>query len=80
LSTGVHGALIIFEPKFNAELLATLLSIPANKTLLRRHLSLQVNELVGRYIFQEKRTLELASDFIPISPTTKVKVGWMLDD
>ncbi|CAG7834211.1 unnamed protein product [Allacma fusca] len=71
--SGVHGALIVFEPRFNSELLATLLSIPGNKTLLRRHLSLQFNELIGRHIVQEKRLAELAPDFIPINPTVKVK-------
>ncbi|ODM94548.1 Liprin-beta-1 [Orchesella cincta] len=72
--SGVHGALIIFEPRFNSELMATMLAIPGNKTLLRRHLSLQFNELVGRHIVQEKRVAETASDFIPLNPTTKVKL------
>lgn len=73
--SGVHGGLIIFEPRFNAELMATLLSIPGNKTLLRRHLCLLINELVGREIVGEKRRAELASDFVPINPTSKVKVS-----
>ncbi len=74
LFVGVHGALIIFESRFNSELMGTLLAIPGNKTLLRRHLSLQFNELVGRHIVQEKRVAETALDFIPLNPTTKVKV------
>ena len=45
---GVHGALLMFEPRFNDELLASILSIPASKTLLRRHLSIHFKELVGR--------------------------------
>lgn len=36
---GVHGGLMLLEPRFTAELLAALLNIPANKTLLRRHLT-----------------------------------------
>lgn len=36
--SGVHGSLIVNEVKFNAELLADLLSIPQSKSLLRRHL------------------------------------------
>lgn len=36
--SGVHGSLMVNEIKFNAELLADLLSIPQSKTLLRRHL------------------------------------------
>lgn len=54
--------------------MGTLLAIPGNKTLLRRHLSLQFNELVGRHIVQEKRVAETAPEFIPLNPTTKVKV------
>lgn len=38
--SGVHGGLLIYEARFTAELFASLLSIPANKTLLRRHLGL----------------------------------------
>ena len=43
--SGVHGGLLIFEPRFTAELFASLLSIPANKTLLRRHLGLHFRYL-----------------------------------
>lgn len=35
---GVHGALMVYEDRFNDELLADLLSIPATKSLIRRHL------------------------------------------
>ncbi len=38
--SGVHGALLALEPRFTDGLLAALLSIPAGKTLLRRHLSI----------------------------------------
>lgn len=38
--SGVHGSLMVNEVKFNAELLADLLSIPGSKTLLRRHLQM----------------------------------------
>lgn len=36
--SGVHGSLIVNDVKFNAEILADLLSIPQSKSLLRRHL------------------------------------------
>ena len=39
---GVHGALLVHEKKFSAEILAGILSIPPSKTLLRRHLSLHI--------------------------------------
>ena len=40
--------LMVYEPKFNAELLAALLAISPSKTLLRRHLSIHFAALVGR--------------------------------
>merc|ERR1712038_1741107 len=46
--SGVHGGLLILEPKFNGELLASLLSIPSSKTLLRRHLTIHFGDLIGR--------------------------------
>ena len=47
--SGVHGALLVHEKKFSAEILAGILSIPPSKTLLRRHLSLhiKVNDSLG---------------------------------
>ena len=55
---GVHGGLMVCEPKFNAELLAALLAISSSKTLLRRHLSIHFADLVGREVMGEKRKQE----------------------
>lgn len=71
---GVHGALIVLEPKFNAELLASLLSIPPGKTLLRRHLNTHFNDLLGKNIIQEKREVEAALGYVPLTPSVKLKV------
>lgn len=72
---GVHGALMMYEPKFNAELLADLLSIPASKTLLRRHLATHFKELLGRDVIQGKRDIESVLGFQPLTLTSKLKVG-----
>ena len=56
--SGVHGGLIILEPKFNGELLASILSIPTSKTLLRRHLIIHFGDLLGRELVGEKRRAE----------------------
>lgn len=71
---GVHGGLMVLEPKFNAELLASLLSIPPGKTLLRRHLNTHFKELLGKDIIQEKRELEATMGYIPLTPSSKLKV------
>ncbi|XP_042206536.1 uncharacterized protein LOC121855582 isoform X4 [Homarus americanus] len=72
--SGVHGALMVYEVRFTSELLASLLSIPCGKTLLRRHLNTHFKELVGRSVVQEKRELEAASGYTPLSTSAKVKM------
>lgn len=72
---GVHGGLMVLEPKFNAELLASLLSIPPGKTLLRRHLNTHFKELLGKDIIQEKRELEATMGYIPLTPSSKLKIA-----
>ncbi|GAB1605453.1 kazrin-like isoform X2 [Argonauta hians] len=44
--TGVHGALIVMEPSFTAETLATALGIPPSKSYIRRHLSSELETLI----------------------------------
>ncbi|KAL7734963.1 hypothetical protein ACLKA6_011228 [Drosophila palustris] len=70
---GVHGALMLYEPRFNADLLADLLSIPPSKSLLRRHLAMHFKELVGRTIIHCKRDAEAAPDYLPLTITAKLK-------
>ncbi|KAL4714390.1 hypothetical protein ACJJTC_017685 [Scirpophaga incertulas] len=71
---GVHGGLMLLEPRFTAELLAALLNIPANKTLLRRHLTQRFNDLLGRDVIQQKRNAEQTLGYQPLTSTTKYKV------
>ena len=73
--SGVHGALMVYEPMFNAELFAALLSIPSQKTLLRRHLNLHFIDLVGRIVMQSKREMENQPNYTQLTATTKVKNG-----
>ena len=75
---GVHGGLLVYEPRFTAELLATLLSIPQSKTLLRRHLATHFNQLLGREIVQAKRDMETSPTHPPLNPVSKVKVSLFL--
>lgn len=65
---------MVYEVRFTSELLASLLSIPSGKTLLRRHLNTHFKELVGRSVVQEKRELETASGYTPLTSSAKVKV------
>lgn len=71
--SGVHGGLIMLEPRFNSDTLAMLLNIPPQKTLLRRHLTTNFNSLVGAQAQQEKREYMEAAGYTPLSITAKVK-------
>ncbi|XP_070392384.1 liprin-beta-1 isoform X3 [Dermacentor albipictus] len=73
--SGVHGALLIYEDGMTWEVFAAVLSIPGNKTLLRRHLSLQLKQLLGPHIVQRKRALQASPDHVPLSPAAKVKAA-----
>ena len=70
--SGVHGALIIYEPRFNDNLLASVLTITNDKTLLRRHLGTYFKQLLGSQITLAKREAELNSP--PLTLATKIKV------
>nr|XP_043886806.1 liprin-beta-2 isoform X6 [Solea senegalensis] len=71
--SGVHGGLIILEPRFTSETLALLLNIPPQKTLLRRHLATAFSTLVGVQATQEKREYGNATGHVPLTTTAKVK-------
>lgn len=73
---GVNGALMMYEVRFTAELLADLLSIPPSKSLLRRHLATHFKDLLGRATIQLKREAENTLGFAPLKITDKVKVNY----
>uniref|UniRef100_UPI003AB07076 liprin-beta-2b n=1 Tax=Centroberyx gerrardi TaxID=166262 RepID=UPI003AB07076 len=71
--SGVHGGLIILEPRFNSDTLAMLLNIPPQKTLLRRHLATNFSSLVGAQAQLEKREYTEAAGYSPLNTTAKVR-------
>ncbi|XP_035177187.1 liprin-beta-1 isoform X8 [Oxyura jamaicensis] len=71
--SGVHGGLMVLEPRFNVETMAQLLNIPPNKTLLRRHLATHFNLLIGQDAQQKKREAMESSDYVLLTATAKVK-------
>ncbi|NXK22460.1 LIPB1 protein, partial [Arenaria interpres] len=71
--SGVHGGLMVLEPRFNVETMAQLLNIPPNKTLLRRHLATHFNLLIGQEAQQQKRKAMESLDYVLLTATAKVK-------
>ncbi|XP_040201505.1 liprin-beta-1 isoform X9 [Rana temporaria] len=71
--SGVHGGLMVLEPRFNVETMAQLLNIPPNKTLLRRHLATHFNLLVGQQSQLQKQEALSAPEYVLLTATAKVK-------
>ncbi|XP_058511713.1 liprin-beta-1 isoform X2 [Ochotona princeps] len=71
--SGVHGGLMVLEPRFNVETMAQLLNIPPNKTLLRRHLATHFNLLIGAEAQRQKRDAMELPDYVLLTATAKVK-------
>uniref|UniRef100_A0A667Z7L1 PPFIA binding protein 1b n=1 Tax=Myripristis murdjan TaxID=586833 RepID=A0A667Z7L1_9TELE len=71
--SGVHGGLMVLEPRFNVETMALLLNIPPNKTLLRRHLATHFNLLIGPEAQQLKQECLENPDYTLLTATAKIK-------
>ncbi|XP_028426244.1 liprin-beta-1 isoform X1 [Perca flavescens] len=72
--SGVHGGLMVLEPRFNVEALALLLNIPPNKTLLRRHLATHFHQLIGSEAQRLKQDCLENPDYTVLTATARVKV------
>lgn len=46
VDSGVHGALVVLEPSFTGDTMATALGIPPAKHMIRRHLTAELEALV----------------------------------
>lgn len=71
--SGVHGGLMVLEPRFNVETMAQLLNIPPSKTLLRRHLATHFNLLIGSEAQHQKREAMESPEYVLLTATAKVK-------
>ncbi|OCT86029.1 hypothetical protein XELAEV_18019723mg [Xenopus laevis] len=71
--SGVHGGLMVLEPRFNVETMAQLLNIPPNKTLLRRHLATHFNLLIGQQAQIQKQEALASPEYVLLTATAKVK-------
>nr|XP_019944450.1 PREDICTED: kazrin isoform X6 [Paralichthys olivaceus] len=47
LNSGVHGAVMVLDPTFNTDAMATALGIPNSKHMVRRHLVEEMKALIG---------------------------------
>lgn len=70
--SGVHGALVVLEPSFNGETMASALGIPQSKNIIRRHLTTELEALVlpARYVIycQVDADQPQPPDFLQLQP------------
>lgn len=71
--SGVHGGLIVFEDSFNFDTMCSILSIPIERTLLRRHLSTFFKELIGKDLVHRKRQYQDVSSNQQLNPLAEVR-------
>ncbi|KAM9829746.1 kazrin-A isoform 1-T1 [Syngnathus typhle] len=45
--SGIHGAVMVLEPSFSSDTLATTMGIPSSKHMIRRHLEEELTNLIG---------------------------------
>ncbi|VVC44160.1 Hypothetical protein CINCED_3A002960 [Cinara cedri] len=72
--SGVHGGLIVYDDRFTSDLLADILFIQQSKTLLRRHLSIQFNQLLGKDLNKKKRDAQCKPKYRPLTISSKIKI------
>lgn len=73
--SGVHGGLVVFEDGFNIDTMCTLLSIPASRTLLRRHLATFFKELIGDDQTLRKRQYQELPSQQQLNPLAEIKAN-----
>nr|XP_018667295.1 liprin-beta-1-like isoform X2 [Ciona intestinalis] len=73
--SGVHGAVMVFDPNFTSETLSALLHIPHSKSLLRRHLAAKLDELLPEESVKSKQLRSQEPGYAPINVAIKYKIG-----
>lgn len=71
--SGVHGGLMVYEDGFNFDTMCSILSIPIERTLLRRHLATFFKELIGKDLAQRKRRHQDVASNQQLNPLAEIK-------
>ncbi|XP_037049199.1 kazrin isoform X2 [Bradysia coprophila] len=65
--SGVHGGLVVLEPSFSGETIATALGIPPSKNIIRRHLCTEFDALVLPARSQLGQGIRTGGSVVPIT-------------
>ncbi|XP_061832135.1 kazrin-A isoform X2 [Nerophis lumbriciformis] len=68
VNAGVHGAVMVLDPTFGSDTLATTMGIPSSKHMLRRHLEEEVTNLIGTARAEAKQDFERSVLGTPPTP------------
>lgn len=66
-NSGIHGAVMVLDPSFNTDSMATALGISAGKHMVRQHLSEEMNALLAAARWKRGRDVFLST----------IKIAWM---
>ncbi|KAM4738196.1 kazrin-A-like [Anableps anableps] len=68
LSSGVHGAVMMLDPSFNTDSMATALGIPSSKHMVRRHLDEEMMSLIGSARANPQQSYDISGVVTPPTP------------
>uniref|UniRef100_A0A3Q3ICE3 SAM domain-containing protein n=1 Tax=Monopterus albus TaxID=43700 RepID=A0A3Q3ICE3_MONAL len=75
LNSGVHGAVMVLDPTFNTDAMATALGIPSNKHMVRRHLVEEMKTLIGPARMDAKKDYECLGLGTPLTLLCQNSLG-----
>nr|XP_019944449.1 PREDICTED: kazrin isoform X5 [Paralichthys olivaceus] len=75
LNSGVHGAVMVLDPTFNTDAMATALGIPNSKHMVRRHLVEEMKALIGSARTDVKQDYERLGLGTPPTPHRQNSLG-----
>ncbi|XP_053280173.1 kazrin, partial [Pleuronectes platessa] len=75
LNSGVHGAVMVLDPTFNTDAMATALGIANSKHMVRRHLVEEMKALIGSARTDAKQDYERLGPGTPPTPHRQNSLG-----
>ncbi|XP_035499686.1 kazrin-A-like isoform X1 [Scophthalmus maximus] len=74
-NSGVHGAVMVLDPTFDTDAMATALGIPGGKHMVRRHLVEEMKALIGSARADAKQDFERLGQGTPPTPQRQSSLG-----
>ena len=66
--SGVHGAFAVLEPSFTGDTLASAMGIPPSKQIIRRHLTAELDALLGPARYRLRHGVDYVGSLLLLQP------------